>query len=69
LLGPTPNVNAILILARTGPTSGIEKHRLRLIGYRDKVVALISVLEGDLDTPGTNPTASTRHAVLVPTAA
>jgi hypothetical protein len=69
LLGPAPNVNAILILARTGAIPDIEKHRLQLIGYRDKVAALISVLEGAPDTPGNSCTPSTRHAVLVPSAA
>jgi hypothetical protein len=69
LLGPAPNVNAILIVARSGPAPDIEKHRLRLIGYRDKVVALINILEGGLNTPGTKPITSTRHAILVPTAA
>jgi hypothetical protein len=70
LLGPAPNVNSILTLARVGSTPDIEKHRLRLIGYRDKVVALINILEGSgLKSPGTNPITSTRRAVLVPTAA
>jgi hypothetical protein len=69
LLGPAPNVNAILSVARISPPPDIEKYKLRLIGYRDKVVALINILEDGVNTAGTNPIASTRQAILVPTAA
>ena len=69
LLGPAPNVNSILALARVSPTPDIEKYRLRLIDYKDKVVALINILEGGVVTPGISPITSTRQAILKPAAA
>jgi len=69
LLGPAPNANAVLVLARLGARPEIEAHRLRLIAYRDKVAALINIIESGLNTPETKPIASTRQAILAPTAA
>jgi hypothetical protein len=69
LLGPAPNVNAILILARTGSMPDIEEYRLRLIGYRDNLMALINLLEDSLDSPPTKSVTSTRQAISVLTAA
>jgi hypothetical protein len=69
LLGPVPNLSAILISAKFGHTPEIDTNKLRLIGYRDKVVALISILEGDLTTTEGKATATPRKAILVPKAA
>jgi hypothetical protein len=69
LLGPVPDLNAILKSARIGPTPDIQRHRHELMGYRDKVVALLNLLEGSLATPGTKPITSARQAILAPTAA
>jgi hypothetical protein len=74
LLGPAPNLNAILILARTGSMPDIEEHKFRLIGYRDNLMALLNLLEENLledsfNSPGTKPITSARQAIAVPNAA
>jgi hypothetical protein len=51
LLGPAPK-------AKIGPTPDIEEHRVQLIAYREKVVALLEILESTLKAPDAKPITS-----------
>jgi hypothetical protein len=69
LLGPTPNLKAILRDARVSLTPDIDRHILELLGYREKVVALLNVLEGSLTTSEDEVITSERNSRLLPPAA
>jgi hypothetical protein len=69
LLGPTPNLQAILIGARFSRTPDIERHRLQLLGYREKLVALLNLIEGSLTTSEDKAITSERTSSVLPPAA
>ena len=69
LLGPIPNLKAILIAARIGPTPDIERHRRQLLGYREKVMALLNLLEGSPTISEDETLTSEQKSSFVPTAA